>query len=250
MQRSAALTRPDGAASATDTSNGTEPARLSRRDVIGRFSKGAVVAGASLWVIPEIVIARPTAAGALSGGIPGGTGGAGSSSVTGSTGGTGSSGGTGGTGGSGSNGTNGIDPYGGGIDPYGDPFANGLGAPGTSSMGGATTAGTGTSVGSSSSSGSNSGTGSGAASGFGTVGETSPTAETAAPNAGSGAASGAGNAVEKALAFTGLDSLRNVEIGSALVVGGWAVTRWASNRSPSSNLAPDEPDPRSPTTSE
>ena len=32
------------------------------------------------------------------------------------------------------------------------------------------------------------------------------------------------------LAFTGMDILRDAEIGAALIAGGWAIHRWASRK--------------------
>lgn len=62
---------------------------MSRRQALGRFSKGAVAAGVAAWVAPEILVATPSAAGALSAPptSPGGGGGGpitpGSGSITG-----------------------------------------------------------------------------------------------------------------------------------------------------------------------
>jgi len=130
---------------------------------MGRFSKGAVVAGVAAWVTPEILIATPTAAGALSAPPGGGSGNPGTPPGSGST--------TGG-GGSGSN-----------------PISSG--------SGGATI--------------------------DASSGQAGQVAGTSSPAGPATAASGG------SLPFTGFSALRDAEIGGALVLGGWALTRWASN---------------------
>jgi hypothetical protein len=78
-----------GTGSAPRSPSHDAPAVMSRRQALGRFSKGAVAAGVAAWVTPEILLAMPTAAGALSapptspGGGGGGSNPPGSGSITG-----------------------------------------------------------------------------------------------------------------------------------------------------------------------
>jgi hypothetical protein len=169
---------------------------LSRRQALGRISRGALIAGTSAWVVPEILIARPTAAGALSSpgivnpvnpGDPGDPGGSGTP---------------------------------GGGSPVG--IVTATGAPSTAASGGVGAGG-----GASSQGGSDGG---GVAYPPSTKGKSA------------GAPSGSGD--NGVLAFTGFDALRDAELGASMIVGGWALTRWASkssNEVAPISATPDDP---------
>ncbi|HEY3843593.1 MAG TPA: hypothetical protein VGL48_10120 [Acidimicrobiales bacterium] len=151
---------------------GGEPTALSRRQALQRFGQGVAggaVVGTAAWLTPELLIGRPTAAGASSA-APGGGGGS--------------------TGG----------PSGGTITGA---------APG----GSATT--------------------STSSDGTGTTGQVGPSAGSDAPPV---AAQPGGNGPQ--LAFTGLNVERAVEAATGLLVGGWILTRWSSDRA--SDAAEDE----------
>jgi len=149
--------------------------RMTRRDALGRLTAGAVVAGAGAWVVPEILIARPTAAGALS------------------------------TPHIGTTGTTGGIP---GEPPTGDPFNTGT-TPGVTNpqissptVPSVTAPSPIVPLPSTSANPSSSGT----------------SGSTPATSSGSG----------HQLAFTGASLLQEAQIGTAMVVGGWALTRWSS----------------------
>jgi len=89
-----------------------EPALISRRRAISRVSKGAIAAGVVAWVTPEILIATPDPAAAMSAPPGGGNNGGG-----GSTGGGGGTGGGGNLGGGGRNGGAATSPSGSGTLP-------------------------------------------------------------------------------------------------------------------------------------
>jgi len=163
----------DGPFDATAPTAGVETAQMSRRQVIGRITMGAVVVGVGAWVIPELLIATPSGAAVLS--VPGTVVGLG--------------------------GTTGTTPPSGDL-PSGDPPS------GSSS------------------------------SGEGAVSGVSSLASTAAPSrtgGGADVATGGGGT----LAFTGSNLLREVEVGTALIVGGWTLNRWSSRAKPESALHDD-----------
>lgn len=141
---------------------------LTRRQAIGRVSKGAAMVGLAAWVTPEILVATPHPAGALSP-PPGGGGGA---------------------------------PGGGSPGPVTSPGGSGPTGSAPTGSGVSGSVGVGTSV---------------------TAGSAGVGASAAASDPGPAlqAASGA------SLPFTGFDAVRDVEIGGALVAGGWLLHRWA-----------------------
>ena len=159
-----------------DAASGARP-RITRRQALTRISTGAA-AGAAVWVMPEILTAKP-AAGAMTSGSPGGN--------------TGSAGG----------------PPSGNGSPDGqgaNPSTTGSASPGVSTLAATPVM---------------------PASSAGGTGVTT-----------SAATSGGASTSPATLAATGLDIRREVELGAAMVAGGWAMHRWAS-RMPKKAVAAD-----------
>lgn len=180
------LQRPDPTGTGVD--HGSAPAAgrgaITRRQAIGKVSKGAAMVGVAAWITPEILMATPSAAGALS-----------------------------------------PPPGGGGGTGVGVGVGVGVGASGSADAGGG-----GSSVGAG-----------GAASGSANLsGSTSPPLAHTAAGSTSGVtldssisrgpiSGGALPAADRTatVPFSGFDAVRDVEIGTAAVVGGWLLTRWA-----------------------
>lgn len=161
-----------------DAARRTEPV-LTRRQAMGRVTKGAAALGLAAWVTPEILVATPQPAGALSpppgGSSPGG-------------------------------------------QPTTSPGGSGPGAPGPTGPGGSGTTGTGAA-----------GSGAGATATVGASGSLGASGPGTAATVGASASPRLQAAAGGSLPFTGFDAVRDVEIGGAMVVGGWLLHRWASH---------------------
>jgi hypothetical protein len=175
--------------------------------MVGRVSKGALAAGVVAWVTPEILIARPTAAGAMS--APpdcrdpeGQCTGGGDTGNTGNTGNTGSGG----------------NVRGGGGDGAGGPQG------GTAGSGGSTTG-----PGGSTSPGATAG-GGGQGTGSDLVNAVQPVVAASGSSSPGVVPATAGAGSNGSLPFAGLNAFTDAEVGGAMVVGGWLLTRWSGRR--------------------
>ncbi|HLI74896.1 MAG TPA: hypothetical protein VKU86_13540 [Acidimicrobiales bacterium] len=180
-------------------------APFSRRHLMGRFGKGAVAVGVVAWITPEILIATPTAAGAVSQCPDKDNDGDDCDPDK--------------NGGGGDGGDNGGD----GGDNGGNGGNNGdQNAPPQSSPSGGSNGGTGGSTGSGSSTG-----------GAGVINSTSPAVDASGSSTNPAApafAASQGSSSGGSLPFTGGNLARDTELAGALIGGGWLLTRWAARR--------------------
>jgi hypothetical protein len=220
--------------------------RMSRRQMVGRVGRGAVAAGVAAWVVPEILIATPNTADAMSA-PPGcddrpGKGAYGDNwGCSPGNGGNGGNGGGWNNGGDGNNGggANGGGGGGSGGDPPGDSGDPSTGNTGTSSPGGGGGAG-GTGTGASGANGAQPTVAAGS-------GAVTPVMAAASGGPGGPAAGDGSGGSGGFLAFTGFDALQDAEIGTAMVVGGWLLTRWASRARGAGGSTPTAGPPPIPT---